>query len=193
MSLLSEINLYKIKDIDNQVSIISLLGSKKDTLLLNKNEVESSAVIGDIVFLVKNDKDNNLKQNMANKKIKIELLQPTDNIRESTFSYLESLTIEEINNDDSRNIVDYIKDKDGNYSAKPADGTILTQAEYLGEPITITHNNSNLMAVTEELKVKLAYISEINAYEYLNELAVTIKLINRELKIYESEWILGIR
>jgi len=65
MCLLSEVNLYEIKDIDNQVSIISLLGSRKDTLLLNKNEVESAAVIGDIVLLVKNNKDNNLKQRKA--------------------------------------------------------------------------------------------------------------------------------
>lgn len=65
MSLLSKVNLYKIKDIDNQVSIISLLGSKKDTLLLNKNEVESAVVIGDIVLLVKNDRDNNLTKRKA--------------------------------------------------------------------------------------------------------------------------------
>jgi len=65
MCLLSEVNLYKIKDIDNQVSIISLLGNRKDRLLLNRNEVGSAAVIGDIVLLVKNNKDNNLKQRKA--------------------------------------------------------------------------------------------------------------------------------
>lgn len=61
MSLLSEVNLYEIKDIDNQVNIISLLGANNDQILLNKNEVDNSAVIGDIILLVKNNRANSLK------------------------------------------------------------------------------------------------------------------------------------
>jgi hypothetical protein len=65
MSLLNKINLYEIKDIDNKIKINSLLGSKKDELLLGQNEVEKSTVIGDIVLLLKNNRDNNLKQRKA--------------------------------------------------------------------------------------------------------------------------------
>lgn len=65
MSLLNQVNLYVIKDIDNKIKISSLLGYKNDELLLSKNEVKDSAVIGDIILLLKNNKDDNLKQRKA--------------------------------------------------------------------------------------------------------------------------------
>ncbi|MGM0499810.1 MAG: hypothetical protein ACQERL_06335 [Bacillota bacterium] len=65
MSLLNQVNLYVIKDIDNKIKISSLLGHKNDELLLSKNEVKDSAVIGDIILLLKNNKDDNLKQRKA--------------------------------------------------------------------------------------------------------------------------------
>jgi hypothetical protein len=65
MSLLNKVNLYEIKDIDNKIRINSLLERKNDELLLSKNEVKDSAVIGDIVLLLKNNKDDNFKKRNA--------------------------------------------------------------------------------------------------------------------------------
>lgn len=62
MNLLDKVNLYEIKKIDKKIKLKSLLKNKDKKILLDKNEIEASAVEGDIVLLIKNNRAANLKE-----------------------------------------------------------------------------------------------------------------------------------
>jgi len=62
MKLLDQVNLFKINNIEKTIELESLLGQKKDKISLEKNEVDDSAVAGDIVLLISNNKDENLEK-----------------------------------------------------------------------------------------------------------------------------------
>ncbi len=62
MKLLDQVNLFKINNIEKTIELESLLGQKKDKISLEKNEVDDSAVAGDIILLIINNKDENLEK-----------------------------------------------------------------------------------------------------------------------------------
>ena len=62
MKLLDKVNLFKINNIEKTIELESLLGQKKDKISLEKNEMDDSAVAGDIVLLISNNRDENLEK-----------------------------------------------------------------------------------------------------------------------------------
>ena len=62
MKLLDQVNLFKINSVEKTIELESLLGQEKDKISLEKNEVDDSAVAGDIVLLISNNKDENLEK-----------------------------------------------------------------------------------------------------------------------------------
>jgi hypothetical protein len=65
MDLLEKVNLYKINKIKEDTEIENLLGDKKENIFLDKQEIDNSTAAGDIVLLVKNNKDDTLNNRKA--------------------------------------------------------------------------------------------------------------------------------
>ncbi|RCW62451.1 hypothetical protein DFR80_101256 [Halanaerobium sp. ST460_2HS_T2] len=65
MTLTKKVDLYKIIDFDSKIAIESLLKGKSQKLFLDKNELNNSAVVGDIVLLVRTNQDNDIKKRKA--------------------------------------------------------------------------------------------------------------------------------
>lgn len=65
MNLLDKVNLYRINEIEEKIEIENILGAKKEKIILGKEEVESTAALGDIVLLVKHNKADNLDKRIA--------------------------------------------------------------------------------------------------------------------------------
>ncbi|MFN2339758.1 MAG: hypothetical protein ABR547_00615 [Halanaerobium sp.] len=65
MDLLEKVNLYKINRIKEDAEIENLLGDKKANIFLDKQEIDNSTTLGDIVLLIENNKDDTLNNRKA--------------------------------------------------------------------------------------------------------------------------------
>ncbi len=65
MDLLKKVNLYKINNIVEETEMKSLLGEMNEIIILDQNEIDDSAVPGDIVLLVKNNRVKSLEKRKA--------------------------------------------------------------------------------------------------------------------------------
>jgi hypothetical protein len=65
MDLLEKVNLYKINKIKADTEIENLLGDKKENIFLEKQEIDNSTAAGDIVLLIKNNRDDTLNNRKA--------------------------------------------------------------------------------------------------------------------------------
>ncbi|PXV63679.1 hypothetical protein C8C78_12237 [Halanaerobium congolense] len=74
MNLLNQISLYKVLNISEKIEAENLLDDNKEKINLNCEEIKNSSAVGDIILLIKNNRDQSLEKrkviNYPVKKIK---------------------------------------------------------------------------------------------------------------------------
>jgi len=74
VNLLNQISLYKVLNISEKIEAENLLDDNKEKINLNCEEIKNSSAVGDIILLIKNNRDQSLEKrkviNYPVKKIK---------------------------------------------------------------------------------------------------------------------------